>query len=408
LSTRHKRIATRAATLAVAVATALTLLPGVPAQAKSHRQRQAELQNLIHRKRVQIAAAEKREHDLLARIHNSDTRRSALEGVLRALEGRVGLAKDQLSQLESQLGALQLVLQRKNSELEATLAQLDRQRAQLNARIATIYMTAPFGVTEQLSGASNIAELITANEYGASVIARDQRTVHLIEVTKRKIQAQRAEIAKTQSAIESNRQQTLDRARQVWNVRQQQFRAVAAKSAEIHTRKVLLGQVRREKASYLRALRSYIFESNKIASFLRGHQTGHVIGGIPGFLHWPVPGHRISSPFGWRIHPVYHARSFHTGIDLPNPTGTSVHAARAGNVIYTGWNGAFGNVVIIDHGHRIATMYAHLSRIYSHAGQKVSAGTVVGAVGSTGWSTGPHLHFEVRSNGTPVNPLGWL
>jgi murein DD-endopeptidase MepM/ murein hydrolase activator NlpD len=118
-------------------------------------------------------------------------------------------------------------------------------------------------------------------------------------------------------------------------------------------------------------------------------------------LIWPVNG-PVTSPFGMRW------GRLHTGIDIGVPYGTPIHAAAAGRVIYAGWEGGYGNLTVIDHGHGLATAYAHQSRIAVGVGQSVSQGEVIGYVGCTGHCFGPHLHFEVRVNGVPVDPLGYL
>lgn len=126
-----------------------------------------------------------------------------------------------------------------------------------------------------------------------------------------------------------------------------------------------------------------------------------------GFLYYPSDG-SLSSNFGWRTHPILGTRRFHAGIDFAASYGSTIRAARQGEVIFAGWYGGYGKAVIIDHGRGITTLYAHSSEIYVQEGQQVQAGQAIAAVGSTGFSTGPHLHFEVRANGEPVNPLEYL
>ena len=115
---------------------------------------------------------------------------------------------------------------------------------------------------------------------------------------------------------------------------------------------------------------------------------------------------RITSPFGYRIHPTIKRSILHTGVDIANSQGTSIKAARNGKVIFAGRKGSYGNTIIIDHGRGIKTLYAHLSGINVSQGSQVTQGNIIGKMGSTGRSTGSHLHFEVQKNGTPVNPLG--
>jgi murein DD-endopeptidase MepM/ murein hydrolase activator NlpD len=128
-----------------------------------------------------------------------------------------------------------------------------------------------------------------------------------------------------------------------------------------------------------------------------------------GKMEWPVSGHtRISSPFGYRIHPIFKVKKLHTGIDIPAPTGTSIGAAAAGTVVYCDWLGGYGKAIMVDHGGGILTLYGHNSALVVSEGDTVSRGQTIAKAGSTGNSTGPHLHFEVRKNGSYVDPMPWL
>ena len=127
-----------------------------------------------------------------------------------------------------------------------------------------------------------------------------------------------------------------------------------------------------------------------------------------GALSWPVSSHEIASGFGGRYHPIYGRYIFHDGIDIAADYGEPVHAADGGTVIYAGWISGYGNAVIIDHGNGMSTLYGHNESLNVSEGQGVSKGSVIAYAGSTGNSTGPHLHFEVRINDEPQNPLGYL
>ena len=122
---------------------------------------------------------------------------------------------------------------------------------------------------------------------------------------------------------------------------------------------------------------------------------------------WPVMG-RINSPFGWRRHPVTRRRDFHTGIDIKADRGMVIRSARDGRVAYSGWMGGYGKVVVVEHAGGQSTLYAHCSTLLVAQGSKVSQGQNIARVGTTGRSTGPHLHFEVRRGNSPVNPLQYL
>jgi murein DD-endopeptidase MepM/ murein hydrolase activator NlpD len=122
---------------------------------------------------------------------------------------------------------------------------------------------------------------------------------------------------------------------------------------------------------------------------------------------WPLKG-RISSDYGWRFHPILNENRMHTGIDIAAAQGTDIKAAADGTVILAGWVSGYGLTTVISHGNNITTLYGHASKLLTQAGDKVKQGQVIALVGSTGMSSGPHLHFEIRSNGDPVNPWGWL
>ena len=131
---------------------------------------------------------------------------------------------------------------------------------------------------------------------------------------------------------------------------------------------------------------------------------------VSGFIK-PIAG-RITSPFGYRTHPIFNSRTFHSGVDIGGQYRGAIRASNSGKVIYTGWYGGYGKVVIIDHGkingHPTTTLYAHLDSISASNGAYVSKGQIIGREGTTGYSTGPHCHFEVRVNGKPVNPLNYI
>lgn len=161
-----------------------------------------------------------------------------------------------------------------------------------------------------------------------------------------------------------------------------------------------------ERDSDIRELTDYIIANTPPSSV--GPATAPPPGdpSVQGYS-WPLVG-RLSSGFGPRVHPIFGTRRMHTGLDIGGTAGEPIYAAKAGTVIFAGWRGGYGNAVVIDHGGGFSTLYAHQSQIGVSAGQLVAIGDVIGYVGSTGWSTGPHLHYELRLNGSPIDPLPYL
>ncbi|MDD3594455.1 MAG: peptidoglycan DD-metalloendopeptidase family protein [Candidatus Gastranaerophilales bacterium] len=178
---------------------------------------------------------------------------------------------------------------------------------------------------------------------------------------------------------------------------------------DINTSQYLINKLQTDRRTYERAEKELANQSESLARMLRGtaKKQSSKFSTTTDFSR-PVAG-PITSPFGWRIHPIFRSRTFHAGVDIGAPYGTPVRATNSGVVIYAGWYGGYGKVVIIDHGNYkgkpTSTLYAHLSRYSVNQGASISKGQTVGYVGSTGYSTGPHLHYEVRINGNPTNPF---
>jgi murein DD-endopeptidase MepM/ murein hydrolase activator NlpD len=168
----------------------------------------------------------------------------------------------------------------------------------------------------------------------------------------------------------------------------------------------LIASIRDRRDEFTKELAALQAASNAISAMLASRQRGQTRASSFDLVR-PVPG-GVSSSFGARVHPVLGTTRMHNGVDLAGSSGTPIKAAAGGTVAYAGVRGGYGNTVIIDHGNQYATLYGHASSLHVSAGEKVSAGETIAAVGSTGLATGPHLHFEVRLLGVPVNPLNYL
>lgn len=178
----------------------------------------------------------------------------------------------------------------------------------------------------------------------------------------------------------------------------------------IRVRENVISRLRTDRATYERAQEELASQSAKISKYLSANGSKKKFVTSSKFIK-PIPG-RISSYFGWRRHPIFKSRKFHSGIDIAGMNRGNIAASNAGKVIYSGWYGGYGKVVILDHGtvngNHMTTLYAHMFRTKVQKGEIVNKGQVVGLEGSTGYSTGPHLHFEVRVNGKPRNPLNYI
>ena len=172
----------------------------------------------------------------------------------------------------------------------------------------------------------------------------------------------------------------------------------------------MINKLRTDRVAYERAERELAKQSASIGSYINKTAKDRDVQVASGFIK-PIQG-RITSPFGWRTHPIFNSKSFHSGVDIGGPNLGAIRASNSGKVIYSGWYGGYGKVVILEHGivngKPITTLYAHMNSIAVSNGQRVSKGQVLGYEGTTGYSTGPHCHFEVRVNGQPNNPLNYI
>lgn len=397
----------RATIVFVAMALAIVVAP-VGATA-SNQTRYDELQQQIRDTRARIRDAQRREQDLLAQIAVSDSRRSYYQGKVERLTDQLNLAMLRMEALQAKVDVASGELSLATQQLEEAMARLSDQRDQVDDHASGLYIDITDTYTTVLLGTHDYRDFVAGMEYSNRLLSGDVRFLNELEHAKEDVRIRRAGVERLKGILEKRQAELRSGAITIGAIRQQQIRAARAASAEIGNRQRILSSVRDQKDAYVRALQRMLSESYSIEALLKGAQRGQrVIAGMgQGYFVWPTSG-RVTSPYGWRTHPVYGYRSFHTGIDIGAPSGQRVIAARKGEILYTGYKDAYGLIVIIDHGNSLATVYAHLSKVYVRAGQFVGTKSVIAAVGSTGWSTGPHLHFEVRVNGEHVNPVRYL
>lgn len=276
----------------------------------------------------------------------------------------------------------------------------------LKHRLVSIYK---YGATTNfnLLFSSQGAEDALANSYLLGKIAeQDQQLISELKFQKQKLNETQEQLKAQKASLESHGKEL-----------KTQTSELKGASSE---RNAILVKVRKDKDLYMAQQNELLRASKELEARVKRlltekralaakrspgkPQTVYYRGGR---LAWPVQG-TVTSTFGTRIHPIFKTKITHTGLDISAPKGTPVKAADTGEVLFTGWLSGYGNVVIIDHGGNLTTVYAHLSSIGCAEGAKVNRGSVIGNVGATGVATGNHLHFETRVNGDAVNPMRYL
>jgi murein DD-endopeptidase MepM/ murein hydrolase activator NlpD len=348
-----------------------------------------------------IAAARAREAQLLGEIDSLTSRIRDLE----AQEGDVAL---RLEALNSDLALHQRRLDKINALFELQterLRFLKRQYAtavaRLNRRVVQYYENGDQSAIEVVLGASSLSEIVDKLEYMEAVASQDTRIVAQVGEARIEMRSARGRTVRLRQRVVSSMRVVAYRRQQAAALRERLLAGSRSLASTRQQRQHSLADTRESEQEWVAEANALRQASAAVTSAIHSAPSSTSSSPSSAGLIWPVSG-PITSPYGMRW------GSLHPGIDIGAGTGTPIKAAAAGRVIVSGYSGGYGNLIVIDHGNGIATAYAHQSSLAASTGQRVSQGQVIGYVGSTGFSTGPHLHFEVRVNGSPVDPLGYL
>lgn len=342
----------------------------------------------------ELAAAQAAVQEVLGRLSEAQ---SALEEV----EGKISIEEANLADLQDQLAQLQ-------RDLAETRAEITSTQQNLEIQAVDMYMTASSSVGASMLSFDSATDLQVGLSYSVGIadFSEDMLDgfVALREEEDRQqntVEGQKGEVETILTSLEADRvkrQEKLD-----------EVRVLQAEAEEsLVTAQNIVNRINQDIHAFEQHKEGLEAESAQLEEEIQKLQEGSGAGNTsPGVLGWPVNA-PVTSPFGWRVHPIFGTRKLHTGIDLGVGYGTPIAAAGDGVVILAGPYGGYGNAVVIDHGGGLSTLYAHQSSIAVSTGQRVARGEVIGYVGCTGYCTGAHLHFETRENGTPVDPMKYL
>ncbi len=261
------------------------------------------------------------------------------------------------------------------------------------------------GVVDALQSSGSITEFTTAYEQLRTGTIGQKHLVDAVAALAARVTDQRIIVRTLQRRTDEAERAAVAQRRSVAQLTAEQTTLVSDIRATKAKREQLLAKLRNRQEQVTKRVAALEAQSDALMKELRKYRY---VGGAPGSkdVVWPTDGN-VTSGFGWRTHPIFNTKRLHAGIDIPAPAGQNIYAAADGTVIKAGPYGGYGNAVVIDHGEGMTTVYAHQSRLATKLGQKVVAGDLIGYVGTTGFSTGPHLHFEIRLGGEAVDPLDW-
>ena len=373
--------------------------------------------------REDLEHTETRRKATMEDLQQIEARRAQIEAELSELNRTLAAAQSRLDAAESRLALTMEELRRAERELDRTRLELARQRRIFNSRVRETYKRGNAGLAVFAMDVEDFNEFARGMAYVQRVMRADRDRITEISSLEREVAAHAEDLE-----VLRQRQRLLAEAAAgerdqvaILVADQRVLRDQAAAEAEKH--RLALRDLESDKASYEALVASLEQESANIEAELRrraeeerrrrereaaakprpARGEADEPAASSGTLRRPYSGPQTSG-YGWREHPIYGDRRFHAGVDYAGPTGDEFWAAGDGVVVSAGWRGGYGNTVVIDHGDGLATLYAHASALLVHSGERVERGQPVARIGSTGYSTGPHLHFEVRQDGEPQDP----
>lgn len=335
---------------------------------------------------------------------------------LKQIQADLDAANARLQSIQTKQAEINAQIAQTQNEIVKMKAYLKTRQDVLNRRVRAIYMHGQLNYLEVILGANSFSDFANRVELLKRVIRSDYNLILEIQKQKAAIEAKKAQLEEDKRQLDALAAEAEKTRQEIAKKKAEQQKVLdAAKS-----NKAAAAQMEQDLNAQLASVRNLIQQRLAAAEAARqaaqqqaasddegggGSDDNYVQG--TGAMGWPCSG-PITSPFGYRTHPIFGTTIFHAGIDIGVDYGTPIHAADSGVVVYSGWISGYGNAVIIDHGGGISTLYGHNQSLAVSEGQSVSKGSVIAYAGSTGNSTGPHCHFEVDVNGSPVNPMGYL
>ena len=345
----------------------------------------------------QLADLQRQAEEQQAKTNEASAKVENVSERLRQIQEELRVATAEYKEVKGQLDSVEDKISDNTELLEKTEADLKVKNKKLQQRVRDIYINGQVSYVDVLFGAKDFADLMTRMDVLKRIIKHDYDLIMKVKEEKATVENTRAQLEK-------------DKAEAEVLVADAQAKKTKVEDKESE-QQVLLDQAIYDRDTSERMYEEIMAASQEVANMIRRSQMSSAgYSGAPagaGGMIWPISG-PITSEFGWRTHPIFGTARFHSGLDIGGDYGMPIYAAASGTVIYAGWISGYGNAVIIDHGGGVTTLYGHNDSLNVSEGENVAQGQVIAMCGSTGNSTGPHCHFEVRENGEPVSPYGYL
>ena len=377
--------------------------------------------------------------DLRNNIDSLESEKKQLNNEVVDLDAKIAELEKQIAELEKQIAELEADIEKTEKEIEELENKITENQKEFEERVSVMYMNSQVGYFDIIFSSKDIDDLLSKASTMKFITQYDKDIINDLKDNKLLIDAKKDELNGKKTALEVTKTSLDDKNAELYESKAQKLALITEKSGqqeqnfeeisklegeiqqlEQSISKEKQAQAERERRAREEALRKANEAKAKKAKYANkssvssttaysapSYENSYTGNLGSGMLGWPVPGaRRISSGYGYRSISIH--SGFHTGIDIPSPMGTPAVAAESGTVIFAGYSGSYGNLMKVQHSNGIVTYYAHLSGFVASVGSSVSKGQTIALIGSTGNSTGPHLHFEVRINGAHTNPLNYV
>lgn len=346
--------------------------------------------------RERLKEVEKNRHEVQQRLRETRIKEQAALRKLRKIENQLNNTKEVLHTNEHNLQRTETKIKQCETKITQTKTQEESLSDEAGKRLREIYEGQRLGVIEMMFQVSSLQTLLDLFYYQERIAQMDRRLIDVLRTNATELAQKKNQLGTQKHALGDLVSEFAKQALQLGKEKSKQ-ETVAER---LRTQRAFYEQAERQLESESRNL------ERQIVDMVQSKSTKNMKQGS-GTMSMPLKA-AVTSPFGWRRHPIFGVRKFHTGVDLAGPNHSAIRAADDGSVLYSGWYGGYGKVVIVSHGKGMSTLYAHMSKTNVSPGQNIQKGDVVGYEGTTGFSTGPHLHFEVRVDGKPNNPLNYV
>lgn len=347
----------------------------------------------LKKKERELEELEQKIKDLDASLEQNKNLQSEVNVKISNLQNSIRSIEGEIETLNAQIVDTEKNIVIKMQELEAAELKIAEKNDLLNDRLRVMYKTGSVGYLEVLFGAEDFNDLLSRIDMIQMIVVHDQNLIEFLKEQRDIIEEKKVELEGIREDLKALAASKLAKQDEL--------------SAALSNMVAYKSDLRNDEAAMSEMEDELLNDANQISELIKNIKLAATY--VGGEMNWPIPGqYSISSYFGLRIHPISKEEKMHTGIDIEVPRKTPVSSAQKGTIVFANWFSGYGKAIIIDHGGGYTTLYAHLDVIGVGVGQEVEKGGYIGQSGNTGYSTGPHLHFEVRMNGDYVDPLTYV